>query len=151
MSRHLRFLQLAAFAAAQSDCPFKHGALIVRGGAVLASSPNKHRNPPAISYAGSSVHAESAALRRTNAAGATLYVTRIAPSGIAMSRPCTRCWTAIERAGVKTVVYTTSSGFEVERVAAGTAVRLSETSANAGMTKSPHAPSDAVQSYARGL
>lgn len=116
MCRHLRFLQLAARNAALSDCPFRHGALIVRGGSVLASSPNRHRNPPSIDYLGSSVHAEVAALRRTNATGATLYVARLAPSGLALSRPCPRCWTAIERSGVKTVVYTTSGGYEVERV-----------------------------------
>lgn len=117
MSRHLRFLALAARNAALSDCPFKHGALIVRGGAVLSRSPNKHRNPPAIDYRGSSVHAEVAALRHTHAVGATLYVARLSPSGLALSRPCAACWTAIERSGVKTVVYSTGSGYAVERVA----------------------------------
>lgn len=117
MSRHLRFLELAARNAALSDCPFKHGSLIVRGGAVLAGSPNKHRNPPAINYLGSSVHAEEAVLRRTHATGATLYVVRLSPSGLALSRPCGRCWTAIERAGVKSVVYSTATGYEVERTA----------------------------------
>jgi pyrimidine deaminase RibD-like protein len=116
--RHLRFLELAARNAALSDCSFKHGALVVRGGAVISSAPNKHRNPPAISYTGSSVHAEVAALRRTHAAGATLYVVRLAPSGLALSRPCGRCWTAIERSGVKAVVYSTAAGYQVERVAA---------------------------------
>jgi tRNA(Arg) A34 adenosine deaminase TadA len=116
MSRHLRFLELAARNAALSDCPFKHGSLVVRGGAVLAGSPNKHRNPPTINYLGSSVHAEAAALRRTHAAGATLYVVRLSPTGsLALSRPCQRCWTAIERAGVKTVVYSTGDGYQVER------------------------------------
>jgi tRNA(Arg) A34 adenosine deaminase TadA len=118
MCRHQRFLELAARNAALSNCQFKHGSLIVRGGAVLSSSPNRHRNPPAIDYLGSSVHAEVAALRRANAAGATLYVVRLAPSGLALSRPCPRCWTAIERSGVKSVVYSTGSGYEVERVTA---------------------------------
>lgn len=116
MGRHLRFLELAARNAALSDCSFKHGALLVRGGAILSSAPNKHRNPPAISYLGSSVHAEVAALRRANAVGATLYVVRLSPSGLALSRPCERCWTAIERSGVKAVVYSTDTGFEVERL-----------------------------------
>jgi tRNA(Arg) A34 adenosine deaminase TadA len=122
MCRHLRFLELAARNAAQSNCPFKHGALLVRGGAVLASSPNRHRNPPSISYLGSSLHAETGALRRANAAGATLYVARLAPTGLALSRPCPRCWTAIQRAGVKTVVYSTGTGFTVERVNAAHSV-----------------------------
>lgn len=117
MGRHLRFLNLAARNAAQSDCPFKHGALVVRGGSVLSAAPNRHRNPPYIDYRGSSVHAEVAALRRTHAHGATLYVARLSPSGLALSRPCTRCWTAIEQSGIRTVVYSTSCGYEIERVA----------------------------------
>lgn len=117
MSRHLRFLELAVRNAALSDCSYKHGALVVRSGSILSSSPNKHRNPPVISYTGSSVHAEVAALRRTHAAGATLYVARLAPSGIALSRPCRRCWTAIQQSGIKSVVYTTAAGgYQVERV-----------------------------------
>jgi pyrimidine deaminase RibD-like protein len=115
--RHLRFLELAARNAAQSNCPFKHGALVVRAGRILSSAPNKHRNPPAIDYLGSSVHAEVAALRGTHAAGAILYVARLAPSGLALSRPCERCWTAIGRSGVKSVIYSTRTGFAVERVA----------------------------------
>lgn len=119
MCRHQRFLELAARNAAQSECAYKHGAVIVRGGAVLASSPNRHRNPPSISYLGASVHAEAAVLRRTQAAGATLYVARLAPSGPALSRPCPRCWTAISLSGVKSVVYTLTDGrYAVERVAA---------------------------------
>jgi tRNA(Arg) A34 adenosine deaminase TadA len=121
MCRHLRFLELAARNAAQSDCPFKHGALVVRGGNILASSPNLHRNPPYISYSGSSVHAEEAVLRRSYAAGATLYVARLSPSGLALSRPCERCWTAIRRSGIRSVVYSTGTGFAVERVTAQTA------------------------------
>lgn len=117
MGRHLRFLELAARNAALSNCSFKHGSLLVRGGAVIAGAPNKHRNPPAINYLGSSVHAERAVLRRTHAAGATLYVVRLSPTGLALSRPCARCWTAIEQAGVKTVVYSTATGYEVERTA----------------------------------
>jgi pyrimidine deaminase RibD-like protein len=145
MCRHLRFLELAARNAALSNCPFKHGALVVRGGSILSSAPNKHRNPPTIDYLGSSVHAEVAALRGTHAAGATLYVVRLAPSGLALSRPCPRCWTAIERSGVKAVVYSTGSGYAVERVTPGGAMSLVETPAGPGLPWAAERPSEAVQ------
>ena len=44
MSRHTRFLSLAAAAAEQSPLETKHGSVLVRGGKVLGSGHNSDRS-----------------------------------------------------------------------------------------------------------
>jgi len=91
----------------------KHGAIIIKGGAVQSMGVNVQKNHPTVVAADETPwhcgdHAEIAALKRAgdNAQGATLYVARVRPDGSwAMSKPCNNCAQAIDRAGVKRVVW----------------------------------------------
>lgn len=90
----------------------RHGAIITRKGKVISWGVNSLRNVPAICSnpkheAGR--HAEREAIRRANTdlTGATIYVARINKSGgPLLSKPCKACQEAIEKAGIKKVVYT---------------------------------------------
>lgn len=107
-------LDLATKVAASSDQKFRHGAVLVRNGNVLAVGVNKRRNSPEsledkdTIMRHASVCAERDALRRvSDAQGATIYVARVGRNGKpAWSRPCERCAKALSRAGVKTVIFT---------------------------------------------
>lgn len=110
------FLNLAMRAAESSDCQQRHGAIVVRGGSVLAIGVNKWRND--ITMAGLlhdqgrstdiSIHAEIDALSRvSNPRGATIYVARVNRTGKArLSKPCINCAKALKKAGVSKIVYT---------------------------------------------
>jgi len=107
------YLSFATYVASQSDCRMKHGAVIVKGGRVIATAVNTERNrPEQVSEehikTHCSVHAEVNALRRAKKVkGATIYVARSNRSGDPiMSRPCDRCYKQIKRSGIKKVVYT---------------------------------------------
>ncbi len=115
--RDRKFLDLAMKLASVSSCTQKHGAVVVRGGRVLALGVNKDRNDPTViaDKAGSdargtifSVHAEVDALSRVkDARGAIVYVARQARTGReALSRPCDNCAITLQAAGVKSICYT---------------------------------------------
>lgn len=115
LSRSQRnFLDVAVRMAETSEAEFKHGAVVVRGGRVLALGVNKWKNrdmPPTTSTEYNphlTVHAEVDALSRVkNARGATIYVARVSKHGEErFSRPCPRCEKVLIAAGVKRVVYT---------------------------------------------
>lgn len=109
MSRHERFIQRALAIAMTSEHGKWHlGAVVTRGSAILAYSPNKFRNPPWISHRGATFHAEVEALRLTrNPRGCTVYIARADHLGNPrMARPCDNCWKELTRAGVATIVYT---------------------------------------------
>lgn len=102
-----------------STCTQRHGAMIVRGGAVMAIGVNKNKNNP--TFVGEatknwSVHAEVAAIRACKGAdlsNATIYVARINKKNAPlMSKPCANCEKAIKDAGIKKVVYTIDSMME---------------------------------------
>lgn len=109
-------LNRALKVAEASTCRVQHGAVIVKGGRVLAVGVNTHRNHPSVvtePVADCTVHAEMAALRSLSslesARGATIYVARLGASKTPrLSKPCTRCSGALENAGVKKIVYTDS-------------------------------------------
>ena len=107
-----RMLEFATRVAETTDTNSKHGAVIVRGGRVLAVGTSKWRNrnvPPIIGYNPHvTVHAEIDALSRlVDAKGATIYIARVNNQGdTRMSRPCETCERALNDAGVKRVVYT---------------------------------------------
>lgn len=94
----------------------KHGAVIVRGGSVLACGVNKARNHPSLLESAESIrlnastHAEADALRKLRyevQPGATIYVARVNKYSLArMSRPCDMCMKDLLRYGIKEVVYT---------------------------------------------
>lgn len=105
-----RFLTRAFELAHQSRCTHRHGAVLVRGGRIIAQATNRYRNDPAnVPWEGCQVHAEEAVLRMAGerARGAAIYVARVTPGGRAsLSKPCDRCQRALETAGVKKVYWT---------------------------------------------
>ena len=91
----------------------KHGAVIVKGGRVLATGINKERNHPMkVSFehikTHCSVHAEIDALKKVdNAQGATIYVARVNRRGEDRnSRPCEYCYKDLKESGIKKIIYT---------------------------------------------
>lgn len=114
-NRDKRFLKLAtSIAEKNSDCRFRHAAVIVKSGSVLSIGYNKFKNHPDIieehkikQYC--SVHAEADAIKKLKspAKGATIYVARIGLSGKErLSRPCNHCYKKIIEAGITKIVYT---------------------------------------------
>lgn len=109
-----RWLELARKIAESSDMNKRHGAVVVKSGRVLSTGVNKFRNSVSIIETHNikrhcSVHAEVDALSRVaDARGATIYVARVnRMNQERMSRPCNHCYTAIVRAGINKIVYTT--------------------------------------------
>lgn len=99
------------------------GAVITKGGSVFGKGINKKRNDPRFNPngVGCSEHAEIAALRdarKSDLNNAIIFVARIGRNGeLAMARPCNDCREALLDAGIKKVVFTTSTGeLEVERI-----------------------------------
>lgn len=109
-------LSLAQKVALASEQRQRHGAVITKGGRVMAVGINKFRNDPAVVPADQNEHgratifsvcAERDALSRVvDARGAVVYVARVSSQGPALSRPCSICRKALKEAGVKAVVYT---------------------------------------------
>lgn len=99
-------LNLAARVARRSSCPtYKHGAVVEKGGRVLALAPNS--NVPVRGML--STHAEFAALRRAGEAarGADIYVARArGGTSTSLSKPCPSCATWIAFYGVARVFHT---------------------------------------------
>jgi deoxycytidylate deaminase len=106
------FLKLAQKCAQASSCEHRHGAVIVRGGSVLAIGINKWKNKPVVlerhQINNCSVHAEIDALSRVgNPKGATIYVARVNRKGFPrLSRPCDECYSKLTKAGIRRIVYT---------------------------------------------
>lgn len=99
-----------------STCNQRHGAIIMRSGAVISVGVNSYRNSPGmfdvVEGAHISWHAEIAAIRayKGDLNGTTLYVARINNNGKPMmSKPCINCQKAIKKAGIKKIVYTIDS------------------------------------------
>jgi len=120
-------LNLALRVAETSEVNQKHGAVIVKGGSVLALGVNTYTNDPKVfpvdyfnesknsllrpNPEAISVHAEIAAIKRCKPetlAGATIYIARISAGGsVGYSAPCDACAEALIQAGVKKIIYTT--------------------------------------------
>lgn len=113
-NRDRAYLSVALYLARKSTARMKHGALIVKGGAVQGTGYNKSINHPMIVSSRHirthcSRHAEREAIRDAgqNLKGAVMYVARINKTGQARnSKPCPACAQAIEQAGIKRVVWT---------------------------------------------
>lgn len=108
-------LSLAHATALESDCAQRVGAVVVKGGSVLAKATNRNHNHPhvleedKIKYH-SSTCAERRALAKlspASAKGSTVFVVRAArrDDGFARSKPCDRCEAVMEKLGVRKVVY----------------------------------------------
>lgn len=86
------------------------------GGGVVAVGVNRMRNDPSrfpthyFEPDDISVHAEVAALKALGgqAKGAKVYIARWHPrtNNTSLSRPCDNCYRALEKAGVKEIIYT---------------------------------------------
>lgn len=106
------FLDLALKVSLLSSAKDKHGAVLVKGGRVLAVGTNIPRNEPLClseeHMYNISVHAEEAVLRQVkNSTGCVLYVARSNRAGNPMlSKPCDRCYGILVRSGVKKVFHT---------------------------------------------
>lgn len=109
------YLSVARYCASKSMARNTHGAVVVKGGRVLATGWNKNRNHPAIVSpehikTECSYHAEEVAIREAgedNVRGAIIYVARINKHGKDRdSKPCPKCSALIERVGIKRVVFT---------------------------------------------
>jgi hypothetical protein len=97
---------MAAGVALTSECKFRHGAVVVRHGKVLAASPNIQKNDPRfVDFRHSQVHAEIAALKKAGwPRGVHLYVVRINRNGeFRLSMPCANCQEVIDEHRVKVV------------------------------------------------
>lgn len=106
VNRHLR--------QAINECkPGFHLAMVIRNGSVVSVAANQRRGlaSPTISeksWRAAHIHAEQAALTMAGplATGATLIVVRKTRAGnILLSKPCTRCGSAIDRAGIRRVIH----------------------------------------------
>ena len=114
-----RFMSLAKNVARQSEfSDYRHGAILVKGGSIISTSPNKDsfcsfgarfrngRHQPGHA----TLHAEIGAilgLARTATDGATLYVARIGKADeFRMSKPCQMCESTLRHVGIKRVIYT---------------------------------------------
>lgn len=123
-NRQQSFLSLALRVATDSENRHRHGAVLVKGGSVLAIAPNILKNNPELFQVcypvdsmsrkreireHCSVHAEARVVKMAGdaARGATVYVARVNNFGEALlSKPCEYCHETLVAAGVKTVVYT---------------------------------------------
>lgn len=117
---HSRLKQASRIAAESDVHKYKLGAVIERGGRVLAVGVNSYRTygrhyretddfPPRSVW---TYHAEEAALKAVGmeANGATLYVSRVNKRGdVRMAKPCKDCMELIKKAGIKRIVYTIDS------------------------------------------
>lgn len=106
--RDKKYLELACKLAQQSECSTKHGAVLVKGGNVVAVGFNKPRNSSTVERQHYTVHAEIDCLNQAKKTeGAILYVARINGNGRPMfSCPCENCMVAIHEAGIRKVYYT---------------------------------------------
>lgn len=109
--RHDKYLRLAESQAQKSRYGrWPMGAVLVRGGRVIAAAPNNLRNEPGLAglpLENCSIHAEAAVLRQVNKPGGTMYVARLTRGGArALARPCRRCKQLLVEAGIRNVVWT---------------------------------------------
>ncbi len=82
-------LNLARTKAKESDYIYRLGAVIVKGGKILAIARNTPKG-----------HAEVNAIKQASKTeGADIYVTRHTPTGMAMAKPCERLFRSNQGGG----------------------------------------------------
>lgn len=115
------YISVARYFATKSKARNTHGAVVVKGGRVLGTGWNRDRNSPNIIDPerikhDCSYHAEEVAIREAgqNLKGAVIYVARINKQGKDRdSKPCVKCSSLIEEAGIKRVIYTSEKEVHV--------------------------------------
>lgn len=107
-STAVAMIDLALKQALRSQCRHRVGAVLAAGTRVLAVSPNRRRNNPAVSFLHATFHAEEAVLRRAvRTRGTTIYVARVDAVGTPrLAKPCSRCQTRLVAAGVSRIHFT---------------------------------------------
>jgi deoxycytidylate deaminase len=110
--RHQKWLKLALKKAKESPInPYKHCAVLVKGGRLLAFSTNNHK--PGITfdklYINKKLHAEAAVLSQFSpeeVKNATLYVAGQKHTGFILnSKPCKCCQEILKRYPLKAIYY----------------------------------------------
>ena len=116
-----RYIELAARIAQQTEFKeYKHGAILVRAGAVINTSCNKNKYKAWANqfrkkqHGHATIHAEIGAilgLDRSLTEGSTIYVVRVGKcGGLKNSKPCPMCEAAMQYVGIKKVVYSSEDG-----------------------------------------
>ena len=116
-----RYIDLAARIAQQTEFKeYKHGAILVRAGAVINTSCNKNKYKAWANqfrkkqHGHATIHAEIGAilgLDRSLTEGSTIYVVRVGKCGdLKNSKPCPMCEAAMQYVGIKKVVYSSEDG-----------------------------------------
>lgn len=85
------------------------GAVVSKGGSVLAIGTNKPKNDPRFNdYEHCSVHAEMDALSRvSDPKGSIIYIARVKKGGgFGLAKPCPRCQVTLKEKGIKKAIYT---------------------------------------------
>ena len=119
--RDRAYLSVARYFATKSTARNTHGAVVVKGGRVLGTGWNRDRNNPTIIDPDRikhdcSYHAEEVAIRESgsNLKGAVIYVARVNKQGKDRdSKPCVKCSSLIQEAGIKRVIYTSEKEINV--------------------------------------
>ena len=128
VGRSKRFFDFAKKMALMSEYgKFRHGAVLVRHGAVMSAGLNKDKpctfggrfRPKEMGDA--TIHAELSAILnvpRSQTENADLYVVRVgARSDLRNSKPCVMCQAALKFVGVKRVFYTVDgTQFEIMKL-----------------------------------
>jgi deoxycytidylate deaminase len=128
MISHENYLKRAMKQAVRTqDMKRQFGAVIVDRKKVIAEARNMRSHPkipnvihPVTLKRYWGLHAEIAAMLRCpfNISGTTMYVwgQNIRSSKTVFSKPCELCYDFIKKRGIKTVVFTTYTGYEVMEI-----------------------------------
>lgn len=125
-----RYFDLAESVAKLSDYPrIKIGSVIVKNKDIISVGQNMLKTHPAqfrynkrlpYDMPVSHVHAEINTISKARPdllCGSTMYIFRRDRNGnIAMCRPCNACMQAIRDAGIKDIYYSTSFGYNYEKI-----------------------------------
>lgn len=121
-SRHNRWIRLCLKFAQKSEVhSFKHGAVLVKGGKIIAYGINNNKKPGCLAheiYGEKKWHSETDVLtkvRRKNVDGAILYIAGISKAdNIILSKPCECCNHFIKQFNLKAVYYSNKLGQAVK-------------------------------------
>lgn len=106
------YLNLAIRQARKSQCRFKVGAVLTKGGRIMGHACNHRRNLPTTDFRHATFHAEEVLIRRIRMSrGSVIHVARVNSAGAPLlARPCLRCQQTLAASGVARAYYTTDSG-----------------------------------------
>lgn len=117
MRNHVVAQHIAIDEALRSEHNFRHGAVVVKNGKVIASARNQYCSFDKINSFKTriwSIHAEMNALQglpRPLTRGADIYVVRVSRENneLRNSMPCDICSILIRKAGIRNVYYSTDT------------------------------------------